>query len=353
MKVCLCMIVKNEGHCIADALNSVKHLIDYWVISDTGSTDNTKDVIRETLAGIPGDLVDIPFKNYGYNRTEVFKLANDKADFMLVLDADDVLHAKELKLGDADSYEIEIRIGSYRYNQLRLFNCKRVWTYRGAVHEHPYSEPTPWTTFPLKNVHIESFGTGDTSKNPDKYLNHVKMLMEDIENNPECDISRSTFYLAQSYNCAGDADQAIKNYKIRVAMGPSTNPQEVYFSYYQMGNLNFGKEIYGPAVTNYLLAHNEDPTRAEPLAKLCELFYKMNRWNLGVEFGTLAIKCKLDTEKLFPEPEAYGPKTLDFLSVCAFYAGKKPYAKTLMKRLLKQKLSPEDRERVTKNLAFL
>lgn len=144
-------MVKNEGHCIADALNSVKHLIDYWVISDTGSTDNTKDVIRETLAGIPGDLVDIPFKNYGYNRTEVFKLANDKADFMLVLDADDVLHAKELKLGDADSYEIEIRIGSYRYNQLRLFNCKRVWTYRGAVHEHPYSEPTPWTTFPLKN----------------------------------------------------------------------------------------------------------------------------------------------------------------------------------------------------------
>ena len=57
MKVCLCMMVKNEGHCIADALNSVKHLIDYWVISDTGSTDNTKDVIRETLAGIPGDLV--------------------------------------------------------------------------------------------------------------------------------------------------------------------------------------------------------------------------------------------------------------------------------------------------------
>ena len=86
------MMVKNEAHVISNALRSVKPFIDHWVIVDTGSTDNTKDIIANELAGIQGELLDIPFKNYGYNRTEVFKAAYDKADYMLVLDADDIFH---------------------------------------------------------------------------------------------------------------------------------------------------------------------------------------------------------------------------------------------------------------------
>jgi glycosyltransferase involved in cell wall biosynthesis len=41
------MIVKNEAHIIVNTLeNIIKHVpITYWVISDTGSTDNTKELI--------------------------------------------------------------------------------------------------------------------------------------------------------------------------------------------------------------------------------------------------------------------------------------------------------------------
>ena len=46
--ICLNMIVKNESHIIektlVNILENVK--IDYWVISDTGSTDNTVDIIN-------------------------------------------------------------------------------------------------------------------------------------------------------------------------------------------------------------------------------------------------------------------------------------------------------------------
>ena len=45
--ICLNMIVKNEAHIILETLNSVKKYIDYWVISDTGSTDGTQTVIKE------------------------------------------------------------------------------------------------------------------------------------------------------------------------------------------------------------------------------------------------------------------------------------------------------------------
>jgi len=40
--ITLCMIVKNESHVILECLNSIWKHINYWVISDTDSTDNTK-----------------------------------------------------------------------------------------------------------------------------------------------------------------------------------------------------------------------------------------------------------------------------------------------------------------------
>ena len=44
-KLTLSMIVKNESHIILECLNSLYKEIDYWVIVDTGSTDNTKEII--------------------------------------------------------------------------------------------------------------------------------------------------------------------------------------------------------------------------------------------------------------------------------------------------------------------
>ena len=44
--ICLNMIVKNEAHVIKSTLESIYKYIDYYVISDTGSTDNTKNIIK-------------------------------------------------------------------------------------------------------------------------------------------------------------------------------------------------------------------------------------------------------------------------------------------------------------------
>ena len=49
--ICLNMIVKNESHIIRETfenlLNSIK--FNYWVISDTGSTDGTQDIIKNFI----------------------------------------------------------------------------------------------------------------------------------------------------------------------------------------------------------------------------------------------------------------------------------------------------------------
>ena len=56
--VTLCMIVKDEEHIIRDCLSSIAPYIDRYDISDTGSSDKTKEIIKEFFEekGIDGFL---------------------------------------------------------------------------------------------------------------------------------------------------------------------------------------------------------------------------------------------------------------------------------------------------------
>ena len=70
--ICLNMIVKNESKIITRLFDSVLPIIDSYCICDTGSTDNTKDIITKYFneKNITGKIIDRPFKNFGYNRTQ-------------------------------------------------------------------------------------------------------------------------------------------------------------------------------------------------------------------------------------------------------------------------------------------
>ena len=48
MTLCLNMIVKDESHIIEQTLENIcQHFkLDYWVISDTGSSDRTPEIIE-------------------------------------------------------------------------------------------------------------------------------------------------------------------------------------------------------------------------------------------------------------------------------------------------------------------
>ena len=91
--LCLNMIVKDESHIIERTLNNLEKYFkfSYWVISDTGSTDNTREIIKEYFKKrkIDGELIDTEWKNFGYNRNVALKNAYNKSDYVLFFDADD------------------------------------------------------------------------------------------------------------------------------------------------------------------------------------------------------------------------------------------------------------------------
>ena len=129
--LCLNMIVKDEAHIIentlAKLLNKVK--IDYWVISDTGSTDNTKEIIVDFFKqkDIPGELYDDMWQDFGYNRTKALMHAYNKSDYLLIFDADDEI-CGDFQLPDfkQDAYNLQFGdANGIHYTRTQLINNKK------------------------------------------------------------------------------------------------------------------------------------------------------------------------------------------------------------------------------------
>lgn len=123
----LCMIVKDEAPVIVRCLQSVRPLLDYVLIEDTGSTDGTQELIREWLAA--ENLPDRPWSDFGTNRSSALEALRQRREieYALVMDADDVLvFASDFNTTAfkgalaADLYSLPIRLGPIRYQRPQL-----------------------------------------------------------------------------------------------------------------------------------------------------------------------------------------------------------------------------------------
>lgn len=222
--ICLTMIVKNEAHLIEDTL---KHLLkyitfSYWVICDTGSTDDTKQIIQEFFDShsIPGELIDSPWRDFAYNRTVAFEYAYGKADYAFVWDADDEIYGDFVmpKVLTADWYKFTFgNSNGFRYSRCQLFKNNKKWKYVGVLHEYPacseYANPAADV---IGNYYFISGRRGARSKDPNKYLNDANILKKAFEEAVEAKDPihcRYAFYCAQSYNSANMLENAIEYYK--------------------------------------------------------------------------------------------------------------------------------------------
>ena len=86
------MIVKNESKIITRLLDSVISIIDFYCICDTGSTDNTCEIITEYFKNkndeminekiITGKIIHEPFINFEYNRNFALDSCLNMSDFI-------------------------------------------------------------------------------------------------------------------------------------------------------------------------------------------------------------------------------------------------------------------------------
>src|SRR4051812_34048398 len=93
MGISLCMIVKNEEDWIENALGSVRSVVDEIIIADTGSTDRTIERAARFLPKV------LHFKwTDSFADARNFTLAEARHPWILVLDADECIAARDLHL---------------------------------------------------------------------------------------------------------------------------------------------------------------------------------------------------------------------------------------------------------------
>ena len=145
-KICLNMIVKNESQVIIRLLSSVITIIDTYCICDTGSTDNTIELIKNFFEehDIEGKIIQEPFKDFGYNRSFALKAAAGMSDYAILLDADMILEIKQFDksiLSQADAFCLLQGSVDVYYQNMRIVRNNNTFTYLGVTHEYVSTPP--------------------------------------------------------------------------------------------------------------------------------------------------------------------------------------------------------------------
>lgn len=91
-EISLCMIVKNEEDVIGRCLESICDIVDEIIIVDTGSTDETKDIVKHYT----DKIYDFEWVN-DFSKARNFSFSKATKDYILWLDADDIILEEDKK----------------------------------------------------------------------------------------------------------------------------------------------------------------------------------------------------------------------------------------------------------------
>jgi glycosyltransferase involved in cell wall biosynthesis len=347
--ICLNMIVRDEAHVVRETLDSVASLVDCVVVVDTGSSDGTIETIRGWMEerGLPGEIHERPWRDFGTNRTEALQLAHGWADYIWVIDADDVL-VGDLDLSGlrADSYLLSYREGIH-YWRRQIFRDGLRWRYHGVVHEFPVCEDPATEERIEGDYHIASRRLGARNQRPDKYERDATLLREELERDGED--TRAVFYLAQSCFDAGDYAEAHRWYSRRTEMGGFA--EEVFYSWMRCAACRtLQDEPWERALAAYLSAYQSRPVRAEPLYEIARHYRLADDFELGYLFARRAAEIDEPDDLLFVDSAVYQWKALDELAVSAYYTGRYDECFAVCNDLLGSTALPEtERARVQSN----
>jgi hypothetical protein len=332
--ICLNMIVKNEEHIIAETL---KHLhgifnFDYWVISDTGSTDRTKEIIKDFFKdnNVRGDLVENEWKGFGPSRTDAMNAAYNKTDYLLIFDADDVIRG-DFKLPDnltEDWYSFNFFEYGILYNRPLLINNRKRWKYKGIIHNVLVSIDNTNSPVLIKgDYYVESRRLGNFNLDPDKYSKQARMLEKEYEKElmlkQDMDlVYRYAFYCARSYNDANEKDNALIWFK-KVVEELDNWSQEKYYSCIALGNIYKNKNDLSNALHYYLKSIEYDNERIEGISYTIDLLRnnKLDRLAVLLYDKYKNYNKNINTsDKLFVNISVYENMDMEFnTSIIAYY----------------------------------
>lgn len=216
--ISLCMIVKNEEEVLENCLRSAAHICDEIIIVDTGSEDKTKEIARK----FTDKIYDFEWID-DFSAARNFSYSKATKDYILLLDADDVLlpedqkKLKELKENLPSDIDVvtlnyvmttdENGKPTFHFRQPRLVKRSKGYKWIGPVHEY-----------------LAAYGN---TMNADISVHHMKQKKKKVDSNAigrnlriyenrlkrgEIFTARDTFYYANELRDNKQYEKAITYY---------------------------------------------------------------------------------------------------------------------------------------------
>lgn len=332
--ICLNMIVKNESRIITRLLYSVLPLIDSYCICDTGSTDNTVEVIETFFKehNIRGTIVYEPFSDFGYNRTFALQSCHNKpnADYILLLDADMILRIGEnvdisvIKRSlTKDVYFIFQGNDGFYYKNIRCVKNNSNFSYWGVTHEYLNTGPDEVTGDVILKEDLFIMDVGDGGSKQNKYERDITLLKKGLE--IEKNNSRYLYYLANTYKDLERWEEAIIAYQNRIRVGGWI--EETWQCYYQIGKCSMKLQRINEAIISWLQAYECFNKRIENLYEIVHFYRETCQYQLAYQFYNMAVETRTNSmtefggklDFLFLEKDIYDWR-LDYeYSIIAYY----------------------------------
>lgn len=332
--IALLLMCKNETKRIHVTLESIIGFVDSIVIYDTGSTDNTIDILTKFSKkhNIPLRLKQGEFIDFSTSRNVSLNFADsfDDIDYILLLDVNDELRGgKELRIlaeqfldkpNSAFLLCQEWWSGQYdKYYNIRFIKSRKGWRYRGRIHEY-FKQEIEDGADKIRiddNVILYQDRTQDDDKSSKRFSRDKILLLEDHKDNPTD--SRTLFYLAQTCSCLNDSEDALYYYKLRTELEGFW--EERFQAFYRCGITS--ERLNHPwydCMTWYMKAF-EKSERVEPLIKIIEHYKDIKNWKLAYTFAELACKLEFPSQCiLFVDKHCYDYTRWHLMGIVGWYA---------------------------------
>lgn len=357
IKIAVAIMVKNEERRIKISLDSVKKDVDGIILFDTGSSDNTIEIVQKFANdnNLEFHLLEDIFEDFSTSRNKMLNYADSLSyDYLILFDSNDELkydqnQNKNIKNIKNISKKNKNRIYEPKINSLKqillqqnpdiigfmvnqkwhigheydldYYNVKIIKTnvgfkYKGSVHEYIIA-PENSIIDKLKGISIYQNRIEDNDgKTYSRWEKDLVLLKKDLEENPND--SRAQYYLAQTYDCLSKKEEAFEAYKKR-SENLEGFYEERFLSTLKCSHLSNNE----CDKIKWCLKAFQIIERAEPLIEVAKLYRIKNQFKLAFIFANLA--CELEYPSyctLNVDQKCYVHDRWHELSISCYYLGK-------------------------------
>lgn len=335
MKISACVIVKNEEKNIGQWLNNMWQIADEIIVVDTGSTDNTLNILEND--GITP---------YHFTWCNDFSAAKNYAiqqatgDWIVFLDADEYFDASSVQRfrTEMTRYHANKKIGAIMCQlvnidtdnrnkiidtmiQVRIFRNNKDIYYKNPVHEHIVTKPGKYIMQKCFNLTIMHTGYSATIVRQKSERNLPILKQKEKMAVTDKDKGESYLFLMDAYNCLDKYDK-VREYAQKtiengiVMLGNEIHPYTLLIT--AMIKLGAGeREI----IAEIERARKKFPKEPFFLIQLGHYYYINRDFGQAEKYLNRALKLRKDVEESIRKGDFIIDTSLNLVPVLYGYLG--------------------------------